>query len=113
MKKALLSISLLVLTQLSAQADSQILNHQINLDNNWSNLNVSVNTVGGNVAAQGAAAGNLIDITTMNNTTVNSNQNVGFSSALGSNIHLEATKGWGSGRLRIQGVRRPGSTSTP
>src|SRR5262249_23699130 len=101
---SLLAPSLVICACLSSQADSQILTHQINLDNNWSNMNVSVDTVGGNVAAQGAAAGNLIDITTMNNTTVNSNQNVGYGAAIGSNINLDANKVWGSVGIQNQVV---------
>src|SRR5262249_23756863 len=98
MKKIFLSLSLLALSGLSANAQtgSEILNHQINLNNNWSNLNVTVDTVGGDVAAQGAAGGNLVDITTMNDTKVTNNQNVGFDAAIGSNINLNANKVWGS-----------------
>ena len=51
-----------------------VLNSQINLQNNWSNLNVGVAKVGGDVVGQGAAAGNLLDVITMNNTYINSSQ---------------------------------------
>src|SRR3569833_1811609 len=53
---------------------SHILNNQINLQTNWANLMGVVDTVGGDVIAQGSAAGNMIDITTMNNTRVQNNQ---------------------------------------
>jgi len=114
MKNVFLCLSLLALTGLSASAQtgSQILNHQINLQNNWSNLNVTVDTVGGDVAAQGVAGGNLIDITTMNNTTVNSNQNVGFDAAIGSNINLNANKVWGSVGIQNQVICNGVSVST-
>src|SRR5260370_38115518 len=63
---------------------SQILNNQINLDNNWSNLHASVGTVGGDVAVQGPAAGNPIDIPPLNNTRGVNNQNVGPNPRIGS-----------------------------
>ena len=84
--KAVIAVSILALSATSALAQtygswgdqssqgagtgSQILNNQINLQNNWATLNASVDTVGGDVVAQGSAAGNMIDITTMNNTRV-------------------------------------------
>src|SRR5581483_8974520 len=61
--------------QQSGGVGSQILNSQINLQTNWSNLTGSVDTVGGDVVVQGNAAGNLVDVTTMNDTRVaNTNQ---------------------------------------
>ena len=42
----------------------------------------------GDAAVQGAAAGNMMDITTMNNTAVNNSQIVGAGAAIGSNINV-------------------------
>ena len=98
---------------MSAQGSgSHILNNQINLQNNWSNMNVSVDTVGGDVVAQGAAGGNLIDITTMNNTQVLNSQIVGPQSNIGSNISLDANKVWGSVGIQNQVVCNGASVST-
>ena len=116
--KILLSASLLALSTVPSLADgpgdqgSNILNTQINLQNNWSNLNVTVDTVGGNVAGQGAAAGNLIDITTMNNTRVTNDQTVGAGAAIGSNINMNVDKVWGSVGIQNQVLCNGASVST-
>ena len=77
--KILLSASLLALGANAALAEETwnppppgfdgtiVLNNQINLQSNWSNLNVGVAKVGGDVVGQGGAAGNLLDVITMNN----------------------------------------------
>jgi hypothetical protein len=91
---------------------SQIINGQINLQTNWSNLNGSVDTVGGDAVAQGAAAGNMIDITTMNNTRVLNNQIVGAQSNIGSNVNLDANNVWGSVGIQNQVLCNGASVST-
>lgn len=91
---------------------SQILNSQINLQNNWSNLNGSVDTVGGDVVAQGSAGGNLIDITTMNNTKVFNNQIVGPNANIGSNVNLDTNNVWGSVGIQNQVLCNGASVST-
>lgn len=91
---------------------SQILNNQINLQNNWSNLNASVDTVGGDVVAQGSAGGNLIDITTMNNTRVQNSQIVGPNANIGSNINLDTNNVWGSVGIQNQVLCNGASVST-
>jgi len=118
MKKVLLAVSFLALAVPSAFAQtngpwidtppepgtqSWIQNHQTN-DNNtmWSNLNVVVDTVGQDVVGHGAAAGNLLDVTTMNNTHVSTNQNVGFNSPIGSNINMNVNKVWGDVGIQNQ-----------
>lgn len=75
---------------------SQVLNNQINLQTNWSNLNASVDTVGGDVVAQGTAAGNMMDVTTMNDTRVSNNQIVGPNATIGSNVSIDVNNAWGS-----------------
>ena len=102
--------------QSSSQSDggigSHILNNQINLQNNWSNMNASVDTVGGDVVAQGSAGGNLIDITTMNNTRVQNSQIVGPNSNIGSNINLDTNNVWGSVGIQNQVLCNGASVST-
>ena len=122
--KILLSVSLLALGTQSALADdwnpppppfdagTVVLNNQINLQNNWSNLNVRANTIGGDAVAQGAAAGNLVDIITLNNTYLNNNQIVGPGAAIGSNIHMDVNKVWGSVGIQNQVVCNGASVST-
>ena len=73
-------------SQQSGGVGSQILNNQINLQTNWSNLTGSVDTVGGDVVVQGNAGGNMMDVTTMNDTRVNNSQFVGPNATIGSNV---------------------------
>ena len=118
--KILLSASLLALSAVPSFADgpgeggngSNILNTQINLQNNWSTLSVTVDTVGGNVVGQGAAAGNLIDITTMNNTRVTNDQTVGPGAAIGSSINMQVSNVWGSVGIQNQVVCNGASVSS-
>src|SRR3954465_8503065 len=83
---------------------SQILNNQINLQTNWSSLTGSADTVGGDVVAQGTAAGNLVDITTMNDTRVNHSQFVGPNATIGSTVAIDVNNAWGSGRISNQAI---------
>jgi hypothetical protein len=114
MKKIFLSVAFLATTGLIAHAQigSQILNSQINLDNNWSNLHASVGTIGGDVVVQGAAGGNLVDITTMNDTRVLNSQIVGPNASIGSNITLGANNVWGSVGIQNQVLCNGASVST-
>jgi NDP-sugar pyrophosphorylase family protein len=91
---------------------SHILNNQINLQTNWSNLNAQVDTIGGDVVAQGSAGGNLIDITTMNNTRVFNNQIVGPDANIGSNVNLDANNVWGSVGIQNKVLCNGASVST-
>ena len=91
---------------------SQILNDQINLQNAWSNLKGSFDTVGGDAVAQGSAAGNMIDITTMNNTRVMNSQIVGPQANIGSNVAVDATNVWGSVGISNQVLCNGASVST-
>ena len=91
---------------------SNIVNGQINLQTNWSNLTGSIDTTGGDATATGAAAGNLIDITTMNNTTVKNAQIVGYSSSVGSNVAVDMNNVWGNAGVGNQAVCNGASVST-
>src|SRR6185312_4482454 len=65
---------------------SIIINGQIDLQSQFSNLTGNVDAVRGDAVVQSAAAGNLIDITTMNNTRVQNSQIVGPNAAIGTNV---------------------------
>ena len=91
---------------------SQIANKQVTTQTSWSNLSTSVDTIGGDAAIQGVAAGNLIDITTMNNTAVKNSQIVGPGAAIGSNIDADVTNVWGSVGVSNQVVCNGASVST-
>lgn len=75
---------------------SVVRNDQVNTQTNWSSLNGDVDTVGGDVVLQGTAAGNMVDITTMDNTRVVSSQYVGPESVIGSSVSLNANNVWGN-----------------
>lgn len=91
---------------------SNIINGQINLQNNWSNLNGSIDTTGGDAVVTGAAAGNLVDITTMNNTRVRNSQIVGSGASIGSNVNVDVNNVWGNAAVGNQVVCNGASVST-
>lgn len=91
---------------------SQILNNQINLQTNWSNLTGSVDTVGGDVVVQGNAAGNLVDVTTMNDTRVTNSQTVGSNATIGSTVAVDVNNVWGSVGITNQAICNGASVST-
>ena len=91
---------------------SQILNNQINLQTNWSSLTGSVDTVGGDVVVQGNAAGNLVDVTTMNDTRVTNNQTVGSNATIGSAVAVDVNNVWGSVGITNQAICNGASVST-
>ena len=91
---------------------SMINNSQVNLQTNWSNLNGSVDTIVGDAVVQGAAGGNLMDITTMNNTMVNNSQIVGPLSSIGSDINIGVNNIGGSVGVQNQVLCNGVSVST-
>lgn len=91
---------------------SEIVNGQVNLQTDWSNLNASVDTVGGDAVAQGSAAGNMLDVTTMNDTRVTNNQFVGSSATIGSNVNIDANNVWGNVGIQNQVVCNGAGIST-
>jgi hypothetical protein len=99
-------------SQQSSGVGSQILNNQINLQTNWSSLTGSVDTVGGDVVVQGNAAGNLVDVTTMNDTRVTSNQTVGSNATIGSSVAVDVNNVWGSVGITNQAICNGASVST-
>jgi len=98
--------------QQSSGGGSQILNNQINLQTNWSNLSGSVDTVGGDVVVQGNAGGNMVDVTTMNDTRVNNNQYVGPNATIGSNVSVDVNNVAGNVGITNQAICNGASVST-
>src|ERR1700735_3915840 len=76
----------------STSSGSNIVNGQVNLQTNWSNLTGSIDTTGSDATVTGAAAGNLVDITTMNNTRVQNSQIVGSAGSVGSHSQFGGRK---------------------
>ena len=95
-----------------AASGSTIINGQVNLQTNWSNLTGSIDTTGGDAVVTGAAAGNLVNITTMNNTRVNNSQIVGSGAAIGSNVNVDVNNVWGNATVANQVVCNGASVST-
>jgi hypothetical protein len=91
---------------------SLVINDQVNLQTNWSNLSGVVDTVGGDVVAQGAAAGNIVDVITMDNTRVFNNQIVSSQATIGSNVALDANNVWGSVGVNNTSLCNGASVST-
>lgn len=91
---------------------SLVVNDQVNLQTNWSNLSGVVDTVGGDVVAQGAAAGNIVDVITMDNTRVFNNQIVSSQATIGSNVSLDANNVWGSVGINNTSLCNGASVST-
>ena len=98
--------------QSQAGVGSLILNNQVNLQTNWSALNGSVDTVGGDVVVQGNAGGNLVDVTTMNDTRVFNNQYVSSNATIGSTVAVDVTNVWGSVGISNQAICNGASVST-
>jgi hypothetical protein len=96
----------------STDGGSNVINGQVNLQTQWSNINTVVDSVGGDAALQGAAAGNLVDIMTMNNTTVDNHQFVGSNAAIGSDITASLSNVWGSVGISNQVLCNGASVST-
>jgi hypothetical protein len=96
----------------SGAIGSDVLNGQVTLQTQWSNLNTVIDSVGGDAALQGAAAGNIVDIMTMNDTHVDTNQFVGPNAAIGSNITADVSNVWGSVGISNQALCNGASVST-
>ena len=63
-------------------------------------------------SAQGTAAGNMMDVTTMNNTRVSNNQIVGPNATIGSNVSIDVNNVWGSVGITNQAICNGASVST-
>src|SRR5512141_51184 len=108
------AIMLLMLNPVFADSSSdgsQILNGQVSLHTSISTVDAVVDRVGGDVGIQSIAAGNVVDITTMNDTHVTSDQytsSVDISSDLGARVTNVA----GSVGIVNQAVCNSASVST-
>jgi hypothetical protein len=91
---------------------SNIVNGQIDLKSNWSNLTGSIDTTGSDANVSGSAAGNMVDITTMNNTQVKNTQVVGSGASIGSNVNVDVNNVWGNASVTNQVVCNGASVST-
>jgi len=96
----------------NSQPGSNIINGQVNLQSQFSNLTGNIDSIGGDAVVQSAAAGNMIDITTMNNTRVQNSQIVGPAAAIDSNINTNVTNVWGSVGVTSQAICNGASVST-
>ena len=93
------------------QAGSQILNGQIALHTAISSLHATVDNVGQDVGIQSAAAGNMLDVTTMNDTNVTTNQYTS-SVDISSDLSASVTNVGGSVGIQGQAVCNAASVST-
>jgi hypothetical protein len=91
---------------------SLVINDQQNTRTNWSNMSGVVDTVGGDVVAQGAAAGNIVDVITMDNTRFFNNQVVSSQATIGSNVLMDANNVWGSVGVNNSSLCNGASVST-
>jgi|WetSurMetagenome_2_1015567.scaffolds.fasta_scaffold426305_2 hypothetical protein len=95
----------------SSSDGSQILNGQVSLHTSISTLQTVIENVGQGVGVQSVAAGNALDVTTMNDTHVNNNQyvsTVDISSDLGARV----TNVGGDVGIQNQAVCNSASIST-
>jgi len=60
----------------------------------------------------GTAAGNLVDVTTMNNTSVKNSQSVGPNASIASDVNVDVNNVWGNVSISNQAVCNGASVST-
>jgi hypothetical protein len=90
---------------------SEILNGQTDFHLSISNLNVQVSDISGNVAAQSVAAGNTLDVTTMDDTNV-TNEQYSSSAMIGSTLNASVKNIGGTVDLVSQAVCNSATVST-
>jgi hypothetical protein len=90
---------------------SEILNGQTDFHLSLSNLNVQVGDISGNVSAQSVAAGNTLDVTTMDDTSV-TNEQYASSAMIGSTINADVQNIGGTVSLVSQAVCNSATIST-
>jgi len=95
----------------SDPSGSQILNGQIALHTANSSLHTTIDGVGQDVGVQSVAAGNTLDVTTMNDTTVTNNQYVS-SVDISSDLGAAVTNVGGNVAIQGQAVCNSASVST-
>jgi hypothetical protein len=92
-------------------SESQIINGQINLDSIWTNNNMQVDNVNGDVNGSATAVGNAFEAVTMNNTTVDNNQ-YASGAAIGADMNAAVTNVNGSVNLNTQVACNTADVST-
>ena len=95
----------------STDTGSVILNGQVNFNVEVSKLNVDVQDVGGDAVGQSVAGGNVVDITTMQDTKVN-NQQYSKSAYIGSELNANVNDVSGSVGYVSQAVCNAADVST-
>ena len=96
----------------STAIGSQINNSQTSNQTSFSSLSGSIDTVGGDAMVDGTAAGNLVDVTTMNNTSVKNSQSVGPNASIASDVNVDVNNVWGNVSISNQAVCNGASVST-
>jgi len=108
--------ALMILPSLAFAADStstgsNILNGQVDFNISLSKVNVDVQNAGGNAVGQSVAASNVLDVTTMQDTSVN-NQQYSTSSLIESDLNAHASNIGGSAQYTSQAVCNSANVST-
>ncbi|HEV2562510.1 MAG TPA: hypothetical protein VGT78_10250 [Rhizomicrobium sp.] len=95
----------------STSTGSNILNGQVDFNISLSKVNVDVQNAGGNAVGQSVAASNVLDVTTMQDTSVN-NQQYSSSSLIESDLNAHASNIGGSAQYTSQSVCNSANVST-
>jgi hypothetical protein len=91
--------------------ESDIVNGQINLNSVWTNANITVDNVNGDVNGQATAVANAFQAVTMNNTIVNNNQ-YASGAAVGADLNASVTNINGSVNMNTQVACNTADVST-
>jgi hypothetical protein len=91
--------------------ESKIINGQVNLDSIWTNNNMQVDNVNGDVNGSATAVGNAFEAVTMNNTIVDNNQ-YASGAAIGADMNAMVTNVNGSVNLNTQVACNTADVST-
>jgi hypothetical protein len=90
---------------------TNVLNGQITFGAQWSTVNTTVNGAGGDVIVQSQGAGNVLDLTTFNNTNVNSTQEAD-STNIGSTVNANVSNVYGGVSIQSSAVCNSTDVST-
>jgi len=91
--------------------ESDVLNNQINLDSVWTNTNIQVDNINGDVNGQATAVSNAFQVVTFNNTIVDNNQ-YASGEAVGANLNAMVTNVNGSVNMNTQVACNTADVST-
>src|SRR5690349_858040 len=90
---------------------TNVLNGQITFGAQWSTVNTTVNGAGGDVIVQSQGAGNVLDLTTFNNTNVDSTQEAD-STNIGSTVNANVSNVYGGVSIQSTAVCNSTDVST-